>query len=99
MEYSIFGATMAQTTLKAPKSKRRRPEVALAIDKRALRKLKLVAVAYSYVERAMFATEDAYKAEIEVEERSRLVMEMIERLGIPVKGYPGDSHLIAALQI
>jgi len=71
----------------------------LAIDRRALKTLKLVAVAYSYVERSMFATEDAYKAEIEVEGRAQEVISMIESLGIPVKGYPGDAHLLANLQI
>jgi len=38
------------------------------IDKEALKKLRLVVVAYSHVEKEMFATKQAYEAEVEVEE-------------------------------
>src|SRR5215217_2706664 len=82
-----------------PRKSAAKPSIKLAIDKRALKKLNLVAVAYSYVERSMFATEDAYKAEVEVEGRAQEVIRMIEGLGIPVKGYPGDQHLLSNLQI
>lgn len=45
-------------------------KVKLAVEKEALKKFKLVAVAYSYVEREWFPTEAAYLAEAEVEERA-----------------------------
>ena len=35
-----------------------------------MKKIKLVAVAYSNVEREWFPTEEAYQAELEVEERA-----------------------------
>ena len=47
----------------------------LNIDTDALKKIKLVAVAYSFVDRAFFPTEDAYIAEKEVEQRAEEVME------------------------
>ncbi len=53
----------------------KQPErIELAVDKKALKKLKLVAVAYSDVKREMFATDDAYKAEVEVEGRAQEVI-------------------------
>src|SRR5262245_47059092 len=79
---------------------RRAEKIELAIDRQALKKLKLVAVAYSYVKREMFATEDAYKAEVEVEERAQEVIKVLEKkLGIPAKGYPANEYLISTLQI
>jgi D-alanine-D-alanine ligase len=88
---------------KEPKSRqtkaRQHEKIELAIDKKALKKLKLVAVAYSYVEREMFPTEDAYKAEVEVEERAQEVIKEVEKLGISAKGYAANQYLIANLQI
>lgn len=69
----------------------------LNIDKDALKKYKLVAVAYSYVERDMFPTQEAYEAEFEVVERAQQVMEEIKKLGVPVKGYHADEQLIPTL--
>ena len=40
-----------------------------------LKKIKLVAVAYSFVDRELFPNEEAYKAEAEVEERAGEVIE------------------------
>jgi D-alanine-D-alanine ligase len=71
----------------------------LAVDKAALKKLKLVAVAYSHVEREWFETEDAYKAEVEVEERAAQVLERLKALGIHAKGYPGDQYFVTNLHI
>src|SRR5438067_1115613 len=89
-------------TKKAPQTKpkaRQSEKIELAIGKKALKKLKLVAVAYSYVQRDMFATEDAYNAEVEVEGRAQEVIKVLEKLGIPAKGYPANEYLISTLQI
>ena len=53
----------------------------LNIDTDALKQIKLVAVAYSYVEREFFPTDDAYKAEKEVEGRAQEVIEEVTRYG------------------
>jgi D-alanine-D-alanine ligase len=71
----------------------------LNIDNDALKKIKLVAVAYSFVDRSFFPTEDAYIAEKEVEERAQEVMEEIRQLGLEVKGYPADQYLLTNLLI
>jgi D-alanine-D-alanine ligase len=71
----------------------------LAIDRQALKQLKLVAVAYSHVERERFPTEGAYIAELEVVERAAQVVEEIEKLGIPAKGYPGDPYFFTNLLV
>ena len=78
-----------------PKSKK----VKLAIDWVAIKKLKLVAVAYSFIEREMFATEDAYHGEIEVEQRALDVIAELEKLGIHAKGYPGDPYFMTNLLV
>jgi D-alanine-D-alanine ligase len=71
----------------------------LHIDTDALKKIKLVAVAYSFVDRSFFPTEDAYIAEKEVEERAGEVMEETRKLGLEVKGYPADQYLLTNLLI
>lgn len=63
----------------------------LFIDRDALKKVKLVAVAYSFVDREFFPTEDAFSAEKEVEERAREVMLETQQLGIEVKSYPAET--------
>jgi len=68
--------------------------IKLNIDTDALKKIKLVAVAYSYIEREFFPTEEAYIAENEVEERSQQVLEEIKKLGLDVKAYPADQYLL-----
>ncbi len=80
-----------------PSKPDKKPE--LAIDKRALRRLKLVAVAYSHVERDMFPTEEAYVAEVEVEGRAQEVLQELEKLKIPAKGYPADQYFITNLLV
>ena len=57
----------------------------LNIDADALKQIKLVAVAYSYVEREFFPTEDAYTAEKEVEGRAEEVIGEIKKLGVEAK--------------
>lgn len=68
-------------------------------DKAALKKLKLVAVAYSHVEREWFPTKQAYEAEVEVEERAREVVEVIKSLGVEAKAYPGDQYFLTNLLV
>lgn len=89
---------MTQNTLKrtAPKS---HPKVDLEVDLKALKKLKLVAVAYSHVDREFFPTEEAYQAELEVEQRAGQVVEELEKLGVPAKGYPGDQYFFTNLLV
>ena len=65
----------------------------LNVDSDALKKVKLVAVAYSFVDRELFPNEEAYKAEKEVEDRAREVIEEIKKLGLEAKGYPVDQEV------
>ncbi len=71
----------------------------LNIDSDALKKIKLVAVAYSFVDKNLFPNEEAYKAEIEVEERAKEVLEEVKKLGLEGKGYPGDQYLLTNLLV
>lgn len=69
------------------------------IDEAALKALKLVAVAYSHVDRADFATEGAYHAEVEVEERAEDVIKEVAKLGIAVKGYPANQYFFTNILV
>jgi D-alanine-D-alanine ligase len=71
----------------------------LNIDSDALKKIKLVAVAYSFVDKNLFPNEEAYKAEAEVEERAQEVLEEIKKLGLEAKGFPGDQYLLTNLLV
>lgn len=71
----------------------------LTVDRDALKKLKLVAVAYSHVEREWFPTEEAYIAELEVEERAADVVKKIQELGIEAKGYAGNEYFLTNLLV
>jgi len=84
---------------RASKNGKQRHKSVLAVDQRALKRLKLVAVAYSHVEREMFATEEAYIAEVEVEQRAQEVLRELEKLNIPAKGYPADQYFITNLLV
>jgi D-alanine-D-alanine ligase-like ATP-grasp enzyme len=75
------------------------PKIKLPIDKDSLKRLQLVAVAYSHVEREFFPTEDAYNAEVEVEDRAKEVAEEIKKLGIEVRTYPGDQYFLTNLLV
>lgn len=77
----------------------KKEKVVLSVDKETLKKYKLVAVAYSHVEREMFPTEDAYKAEVEVEERAKEVTEEVQKLNINAKAYPGDQYFLTNLLV
>ena len=71
----------------------------LNIDSDALKKIKLVAVAYSFVDRNLFPNEEAYLAEKEVEDRAQEVLEEIKKLGLEGKGYLGDQYLLTNLLV
>lgn len=74
-------------------------QVKLAVDHEALRRFKLVVVAYSKVDRENFPTQQAYDAEIEVEQRAVEVAEAIRKLGIPVRTIPGDQYFYTNLLV
>lgn len=74
-------------------------KVELAVDRDALKKITLVAVAHSNVAREMFATKEAYEAEYEVIARAAEVLKEIQKLGINGKLYPGDQYLLTNLLI
>lgn len=82
----------------APKRKSR-SKTKFMIDLSALKKLKLVAVAFSHVEREMFPTDDAYEAEIEVEDRAQEVIDELKKLGVEARGYRGDQYLLTNLLV
>ncbi len=88
-------AEEAQETL-APKVHKK---AGLNVDKQALKKLGLVVVAYSHVEREWFPTEESYYAEVEVEERAKEVAERVKSLGVPVKTLPGDPYFLTNLLV
>lgn len=89
-------AEEAQESVSTPKIHKK---VRLRIDKEALKKLRLVTIAYSHVEREMFPTQEAYEAEVEVEDRAEEVKERVKALGIPVKTVPGDQYLLTNLLV
>lgn len=74
-------------------------KVKLAIDREMMKKIRLVAVAYSKIERESFPTEEAYLAEMEVEKRALEVVAELDKLGIPAKGYPGDAYFMTNLLV
>jgi len=71
----------------------------LNVDSDALKQIKLVAVAYSYVDKEFFPTEDSYTAEKEVEDRAGEVIEEIKKLGLEAKGYPADQYLLTNILV
>lgn len=71
----------------------------MEIDEKAIQKLKLVAVAYSYIEREWFPTDEAYQAELEVIDRARQVVETLEKLGVNAKAYPADQYFFTNLLV
>jgi len=84
----------AEVKKTSPKTK-----IKLNVDREALKKFRLVVVAYSSVERENFATKVAYDAEVEVEERAIEVSEEIRKLGIPVRTLPGDQYFYTNLLV
>ena len=69
------------------------------IDDVALKNLKLVAVAYSHIERSDFATEGAYEAEVEVEKRAEEVIAETAKLGVAVKGYAANEYFFTNILV
>jgi D-alanine-D-alanine ligase len=74
-------------------------KIKLVVDHEALKKFRLVVVAYSSVQREHFATKSAYEAEVEVEQRAVEVSEEIRKLGIPVRTLPGDQYFYTNLLV
>jgi len=70
-----------------------------AVDKEALKRLRLVAVAYSHVKSAWFPTKEAYKAEVEVEQRAKDVVAALKKLGVKAKAYRADRYFMAKLLV
>jgi D-alanine-D-alanine ligase len=87
----------ARNTKARPKVPNPTPE--LAIDRQALKKIRLAAVAFSHVEREYFPTDEAYEAEREVEERALDVVKALEKLEIPAKAYPSDQYFLTNLLV
>lgn len=75
------------------------PTPKLAVNDEAMKRLELVAVAYSHVEREWFPTEEAYLAEQEVEERALEVSKELEALGVPVRLYQADARFLTNLLV
>jgi D-alanine-D-alanine ligase len=73
--------------------------VKLNVDTDSLKKIKLVAVAYSHVDEALFANKEAFDAEKEVEERAQQIMEECKKLGLESKGYPADQYLLTNILV
>ena len=71
----------------------------LNVESDALKKIKLVAVAYSFVEKDRFPTEDAYIAEKEVEDRAQQVLKEIRKLGLEAKGYQADQYFLTNILV
>ncbi|HCM81796.1 MAG: D-alanine-D-alanine ligase [Microgenomates group bacterium GW2011_GWC1_43_11] len=74
-------------------------KIELASDRDSLKRLKLVVVAFSHVEREWFATKEAYEAEVEVEVRAGEVVEAIKKLGIECKSQPGNQYFLTNLLV
>jgi D-alanine-D-alanine ligase len=84
---------------KTQSAKPQAPKIELQIDRALLKKFKLVTVAYSHVEREWFPNEDAYYAEVEVEDRAADVLKELEKLGITAKGDPGNQYFLTNLLV
>ncbi len=68
-------------------------------DDVVLKKLKLVAVAYSHVDREDFPNEGAYEAEVEVEDRAEEVIAEVAKLGVAVKGYAANQYFLTNILV
>ncbi len=90
--------TAGQVTRKHKPREGRRPSQ-FAVDKKALKQLRLVAVAYSHVKTAWFPTQEAYEAEAEVEQRAKDVVAALKQLRIKAKAYRADRYFMAKLLV
>lgn len=75
------------------------PKVRLYTNLKALRALNLVIVAYSYLEREWFPTQQAYEAEQEVEARAAQVAAELEKLGLKTHALPADRYFLTNLLV
>jgi D-alanine-D-alanine ligase-like ATP-grasp enzyme len=82
-----------------PKVRGDSPAQRLSVDKDAMKILRLVVVAYSHVQRQWFPTKEAYKAELEVEQRAKDVVEALKKLNIKAKAYRADRYFMAKLLV
>lgn len=80
-------------------AKRKHRKIKLQIDREALRRCKLIIVAYSHLKREWFPNDNAYWAEKEVEERAAEVTERVKKLGIEAKSLPGDQYFLTNLLV
>ena len=87
----------AKRKARAAKGKHPNPTPRLSVSKKALKRLRLVAVAYSGVERGFFPTEEAYQAEKEVESRAAEVLQVMESIGVPGRLYGGGENFLTDL--
>ncbi len=69
------------------------------IDDESLKKIKLVAVAYSHIDREDFPTQGSYDAEVEVEDRAEEVIAEVAKLGIAVKGYAANQYFLTNILV
>ncbi|HCC84067.1 MAG TPA: hypothetical protein DEP87_00045 [Candidatus Pacebacteria bacterium] len=69
------------------------------IDDESLKKLKLVAVAYSHISREDFPTQGSYEAEVEVEDRAEEVIAEVAKLGVAVKGYAANQYFLTNILV
>lgn len=74
-------------------------KVKLNVDTEAIKKIKLVAVAYSDVQEEFFPNKEAFHAEKEVEERAQQIMEECKKLGLESKGYHADQYLLTNILV
>jgi D-alanine-D-alanine ligase len=89
----------AKNKVRPAKKKYPYPTPRLSISLMALKKLRLVAVAYAHVEREFFSTEQAYHAEKEVEDRAVQVLQVMEKIGVPGRLYRSDEHFLTNLLV
>lgn len=88
---------MAEVELAAPS--RKRAGQRFRVDKNALKTLRLVVVAYSHIRRGWFPTQEAYDAELEVEQRAKDVLDELKKLNIKAKAYRTDRYFMAKLLV
>jgi D-alanine-D-alanine ligase len=81
------------------KRKHPNPTPRLSVSPQALKRLKLVAIAFSHVEREWFPTQEAYEAELEVESRAAEVQQVMEKLGVNARLYAADDHFLTNLLV
>ncbi len=97
------GAVVPEVTTTADDGKRKTrgqsPAQRLSVDKDAIKILRLVAVAYSHVQRQWFPTKEAYLAELEVEQRAKDVVETLKKLNVKAKAYRADRYFMAKLLV